>query len=288
MSRGADVVAAGAVITRRGGREVLLVHRPKYDDWSFPKGKQDPGEHVLATATREVREETGLSVQLGRPLPPQFYEVSVDRSKVVNYWVARLDPSTEEPPFIPNSEVDEIRWFSAAAAAQRLSYLDDVEVLDAFRSQPKRTAALAIVRHGTAQRRTAWSAPDAERPLSRVGRAEAEALVPLFEAYGIREVHSSPSVRCVQTVVPYADHIGGSVIEHPEISEEQVDRNQIAALLDGLLATRRSTVLCSHRPVLPSLFESLGVPEEPLAPAEFVVCHHRKGQIVAVERHLCA
>ena len=102
MSRGADVVAAGAVITRRGGREVLLVHRPKYDDWSFPKGKQDPGEHVLATAVREVQEETGLRVQLGRPLPPQYYEVSLGRSKVVNYWVARVDPSADEAPFTPN------------------------------------------------------------------------------------------------------------------------------------------------------------------------------------------
>jgi 8-oxo-dGTP diphosphatase len=286
MSRGADVVAAGAVITRRGGREVLLVHRPKYDDWSFPKGKQDPGEHVLATATREIWEETGLVVQLGRPLPPQFYEVSVDRSKVVNYWVARVHDAGDQPPFVPNSEVDEIRWFPVASAAHQLSYLDDVEVLDAFRSQPKRTAALVIVRHAAAQRRTAWSAPDPERPLSRLGRAEATGLVPLLEAYGVTEVHSSTSVRCAQTVAPYADHVGTKVVEHPELSEELADREQIVALVDGLLASRESSVLCSHRPVLPALFEHLGVPEEPLATSEFVVCHHRKGQILAVERHL--
>ncbi|MGN6723464.1 MAG: NUDIX hydrolase [Marmoricola sp.] len=286
MSRGADVVAAGAVITRRGGRDVLLVHRPKYDDWSFPKGKQDPGEHVLATATREVWEETGLPIQLGRPLPPQFYEVSGDRSKVVNYWVARVHDAAEEHAFVPNSEVDEIRWLPVGSAVHRLSYLDDVEVLDAFRSQPKRTAALVIARHATAQKRSAWTAPDTERPLSRTGRAEAAALVPLLEAYGISEVHSSPSVRCAQTVAPYADLIGTKVVDHPEISEELVDSGQIATLLDGLMASRRSTVLCSHRPVLPRLFEYLGVPEEPLATAEFVVCHHRKGRIVAVERHL--
>lgn len=286
MSRGADVVAAGAVITRRGGRDVLLVHRPKYDDWSFPKGKQDPGEHVLATATREIWEETGLVVQLGRPLPPQFYEVSLDRSKVVNYWVARVHPDTEEQPFIPNSEVDEIRWFPVATAAHRLSYLDDIEVLDAFRSQPKRTAALVIARHAAAQRRTAWSAPDTERPLSRQGRAEATAFVPLLEAYGVSEIHSSPSVRCAQTVAPYADHIGAKVIEHPEISEELADSTLAASLVDRVLGSRESTVLCSHRPVLPGIFEHLGVPEEPLATGEFVVCHHRKGQIVAVERHL--
>jgi 8-oxo-dGTP diphosphatase len=284
MSRGADVVAAGAVITRRGGREVLLVHRPKYDDWSFPKGKQDPGEHVLTTATREIQEETGLIVRLGRPLPPQYYEVAAGRSKVVNYWVARLaEPATT---FVPNSEVDEIRWLTPSAAAQRLSYLDDVEVLDAFRTQPKRTSALVILRHATAQKRTAWSAPDTERPLSRLGRFEAETLVDALAAYGVTEVHSSPSERCTQTVTPYAGEIGVEVINHPEISEEQESIGGVKSLLDGLMASSRSAVVCSHRPVLPEFFAHLGVQEEPLAPAEFVVCHHRKRRIVAVERHL--
>ena len=288
MSRGADVVAAGAIITRRGGREVLLVHRPKYDDWSFPKGKQDPGEHVLATATREVWEETGLKVHLGRPLPPQYYEVSVGRSKVVNYWVARLDPAIEDVPFIPNTEVDEIRWFPVAAAAHRLSYLDDVEIIDAFRSAPKRTNALVIVRHATAQRRSTWNKDDAERPLSRVGRAQARALIPLFDAYGITEVHSSPSARCLQTVTPYAKSIRTGAVLHQGISEEAADLAEVKVLLDSLISSEGSAVLCSHRPVLPEIFEHLGVPEEPLAPAEFVVCHHRKGRIVGVERHLCA
>lgn len=288
MSRGADVVAAGAVITRRGGREVLLVHRPKYDDWSFPKGKQDPGEHVLATATREVWEETGLHIQLGRPLPPQYYEVTAGRSKVVNYWVARLDPAVEQAPFVANSEVDEIRWFSAAAATHRLSYLDDVEVLDAFRSEPKRTRALVIVRHASAQRRSSWNAADTERPLSRPGRAEAEALVPVLAAYGVSQVHSSPSRRCVHTVAPYAREIGVEVLKHPEISEEAEDTAAIAEILNRLVSAPESAVLCSHRPVLPDIFKLLDVPEEPLAPAELVVCHHRKGRIIAVERHLSA
>ncbi|MGN6161861.1 MAG: NUDIX hydrolase [Marmoricola sp.] len=287
MSRGADVVAAGAVITRRGGREVLLVHRPKYDDWSFPKGKQDPGEHVVATATREIAEETGLKVHLGRPLPPQYYEVSAGRSKVVNYWVARLaEPS--EKPFVPNSEVDEIRWLPTSAAAQRLSYLDDVEILDAFRTQPKRTRALVILRHATAQKRAAWKAADSERPLSRQGRAEAEVLTSALAAYGISEIHSSPSARCRQTVAPLAEAIGTGVIDHPEISEEDESIRGVKSLLDGLLASSRSAVVCSHRPVLPEFFAHLGIQEEPLAPAEFVTCHHRKGRIVAIERHLCS
>lgn len=288
MSRGADVVAAGAVITRRGGREVLLVHRPKYDDWSFPKGKQDPGEHVVATARREVLEETGLRVHLGRPLPPQYYEVSLGRSKVVNYWVARVDPAAEDLAFVPNSEVDEIRWFPLPAATQRLSYLDDVELIDAFRSAPRRTHALVIVRHATAQRRSTWHKVDAERPLSRVGRTEAGALHPILAAYGITELYSSPSARCRQTVSPYARSIGAAIENRPEISEEEADAEAMKSFLDRLVSSPRSAALCSHRPVLPLIFDHLGVPEEPLAPAEFVVCHHRKGRIVAVERHLSA
>lgn len=264
------------------------MHRPKYDDWSFPKGKQDPGEHVVATAVREVWEETGLRVHLGRSLPPQYYEVSLGRSKVVNYWVARLASTAEDAPFVRNSEVDEIRWFPLAAATQRLSYLDDVELVEAFRSAPKRTHALAIVRHATAQRRSTWHKVDSDRPLSRVGRAEALALSPVFAAYGITELYSSPSIRCRQTVSPYARAIGAAIEDRPEISEEGADDSAMKLLLDHLVGSATSTALCSHRPVLPRLFDHLGVPEEPLAPAEFVVCHHRKGRIVAVERHLSA
>lgn len=286
MSLGADVVAAGAVIARRGGREVLLVHRPKYDDWSFPKGKQDPGEHVLGTATREVWEETGLHVHLGRPLPPQFYDVSGGRSKVVNYWVARLAPESADATFVPNSEVDELRWFSLGTASQRLSYLDDVEILDAFRSQPKRTSALVIVRHAAARKRSTWSNPDPERPLARDGRAQAAALSAVLGAYGVDRIHTSPSARCTETMQPYAKAAQLDMITESGLSEEESETDRIHTLLDELLVARASAVVCSHRPVLPEIFDHLGIPEEPLAPAEFVVCHHRKGRVIAVERHL--
>lgn len=286
MSPGADVVAAGAVITRKGGREVLLVHRPKYDDWSFPKGKQDPGEAITATAVREIFEETGLHVHLGRPLPPQHYEIRAGKSKVVNYWVARCDRSVDQPPFVPNSEVDELGWFPVADAARRLSYLDDCEVLDTFRSEPKRTAALIIVRHATALKRAQWKRPDPERPLCREGRAQAIALMPVLSAFGVREVHTSPSERCLQTVLPYAQAHQLEVQAHPCISEEDEDTTATAELLDRLLSSRTSAAVCSHRPVLPDIFEHLGVSEEPLARAELVVFHHRGGRIRAAERHL--
>ena len=109
---GPDVVAAGAVVTRKGpaGREVLLVHRPKYDDWSFPKGKQDPGEHVTATAVREVLEETGVEIRLGRPLRPQLYAVSGGRAKTVHYWVGHVVGDDDVSSYQVNDEVDDLGW----------------------------------------------------------------------------------------------------------------------------------------------------------------------------------
>src|SRR3954470_1380615 len=89
-----DVLAAGAVVFRPGKR-VLLVHRPRYDDWSFPKGKLDPGEHVTSAAVREVAEETGLRVRLGPPLPGQRYPAAGGRVKGVSDWGGRGGGSHE-------------------------------------------------------------------------------------------------------------------------------------------------------------------------------------------------
>src|SRR3954454_10948336 len=100
-----DVVAAGAVVVRSAnGGEVLLVHRPKYDDWAWPKGKQDPGEHVTATAVREVLEETGVAVRLGRPLPRQLYLVSGSRAKHVHYWTGWVVGDHDVSGYAANSE----------------------------------------------------------------------------------------------------------------------------------------------------------------------------------------
>src|SRR5512141_1395906 len=99
------IVAAGAVVVRKGP-EVLLVHRPKYDDWSFPKGKLDPGEHITTAAVREVAEETGLDIRLGPALPLQEYDVRNGqlRHKVVHYWAARVVGSDDVSPYRPNGQ----------------------------------------------------------------------------------------------------------------------------------------------------------------------------------------
>ncbi|WP_156384269.1 NUDIX hydrolase [Marmoricola sp. Leaf446] len=285
---GPDVVAAGAVVVRKGpeGREVLLVHRPKYDDWSFPKGKQDPGEHVTTTAVREILEETGVEVRLGRPLLPQLYAVSGGRAKKVHYWVGHVVGDDDVSGYEPNPEVDQVRWVPLATAASLLTYLDDVHLLEQLREQPRATSALVVVRHAKATKRRDWDGPDPRRPLLEVGEEQARELSRLLAAYGVTRVHSSSSTRCTQTLAPYAEEQVLPLEELDELSEELSDPDAAARLLHTLAAAPESSVVCSHRPVLPTLLGVLGVEEEPLAPSELVVCHVRKGELVAVERHL--
>ena len=124
-----DVVrAAGGVVIRSGaaGPEVAVVHRPKYDDWSLPKGKRDPGETDEQTAVREVEEETGLRCALGRELLPTRYVDRRNRPKVVRYWLMRV---LDSRPFSANDEIDEVVWLPIDEAVERLSYRHDADVL---------------------------------------------------------------------------------------------------------------------------------------------------------------
>jgi 8-oxo-dGTP diphosphatase len=286
-ARVVDVVAAGAVVVRKNnGGEVLLVHRPKYDDWAWPKGKQEPGEHVTATAVREVLEETGVEIRLDRPLPPQLYLVSGDKVKTVHYWVGRVVGDSDVSGYPANDEIDQVAWFSFDKARAMLTYSDDIELLDEVEKQSKRTTALAIVRHGRATKRATWTGSDDERPLTTVGRMQARALIEVLSAYGVTRVVSSDSLRCLHTVAPYArDHVLG-IEAVPGINEENSTPVTISTTVSSLLATKENAVLCSHRPVLPEIMTALGISEEPLSPGEMVVVHHRKGRVVSTERYL--
>jgi 8-oxo-dGTP diphosphatase len=280
-----DVRAAGAVVTRKGG-EVLLVHRPKYDDWSFPKGKLDRGEHVVTAAVREVAEETGLDVRLGPALAQQRYRMSNGRWKSVDYWTARVVGSDDVSRYRPNAEIDAVEWVPWKDARERLTYSYDRDTLAEARPLRRRTRTLVVLRHAKARSRSGWRKDDRLRPLVRPGEAQAQRLVPLLAAFDVTVAHTSSSTRCVQTVVPYADVTGWPVKQYDELSEEDATLEGVVDLVDGLLHSDLDSggaVLCTHRPVLPTVLDALQVPDVFLEPGAMLVVHHRKGRVVATE-----
>jgi 8-oxo-dGTP pyrophosphatase MutT (NUDIX family)/phosphohistidine phosphatase SixA len=279
-----DVLAAGAVVYRPG-RQVLLVHRPKYDDWSFPKGKLDPGEHETAAAVREVAEETGLHVRLGAPLTSQRYLAS-GRMKTVSYWVGRVVAQDDVSGYQPNEEIDEVEWAPYDEAMKRLTYAHDRDTLRESKKLRRRTEALVVLRHGSARSRKAWQRDDRERPLLQPGLLQAERLVAVLAAYDVTRVVSSSSLRCLQTVRPYADTTGWCLEEEDGLSEEDATRGSVGTVVDQLLRGDRGAVLCTHRPVLPDVFDALGLADPGLEPGGMLVAHVRRGSIVTTEQHL--
>ena len=281
-----DVRAAGAVVTRKGGRkewEVLLVHRPKYDDWSFPKGKLDPGEHEVTAAVREVAEETGLDVRLGPALAPQRYRMSSGRWKHVDYWTAKVVGSDDVAAYRPNEEIDAVEWVPWDAAMMRLTYPHDRETLAEARPLRRRTHALVVLRHGKARSRGAWRKDDRLRPLLQLGEGQAQRLVPLLAAFDVTSAHTSSSVRCLQTVRPYVDTTGWPAKVYDELSEEHATAEAVVEIVDALLHGNDGAVLCTHRPVLATVVDALGLPDAELETGTMLVVHHRKGRVVATE-----
>ena len=274
--------AAGAVVTRKGG-EVLLVHRPKYDDWSFPKGKLDPGEHTVTAAVREVAEETGLDVRLGPALAPQRYRMANGRWKSVDYWTARVIGDDDVSGYRVNDEIDAVEWVEWSAATRRLTYPHDRDTLAEARPLRRRTHAVVVLRHGKARSRGAWHRDDRLRPLVQLGEAQAQRLVPLLAAFDVTSAHTSSSVRCVQTVTPYVDTTGWPTKLYDELSEEGASVEAVVELVDALLDAGESAVVCTHRPVLPTVLDALQLPDTTLETGSMLVVHHRKGRIVATE-----
>jgi 8-oxo-dGTP pyrophosphatase MutT (NUDIX family)/phosphohistidine phosphatase SixA len=291
--RAREVVSAGAVVLGPAAT-VLLVHRPRYDDWSFPKGKLDRGEHATAAAVREVEEETGVRVRLGVPLASQRYPIRVG-TKLVHYWVGRSVGDGDVGGYEPNTEIDEVAWFPIDKARRRLTYDFDVDTLDEALVHAQKTRTLVILRHSQARSRKTWRGDDEDRPLLATGKHHAERLVPLLSAYDVRRLVTSSSTRCVQTLEPYALATGRKLRYEDKFSEEGASpkavRAALGSLTDGLYerpASAGGLVVCTHRPVLPWVFDALGLDDPGLAAGELTVLHLRKGRTRAVERHQVA
>lgn len=249
------VQAAGAVLWRPdeasdGSHLVAVVHRPRYDDWSLPKGKVDPGESEPITAAREVLEETGYACELGRRLASVSYPLETGVKKV-RYWAAR----TLGGEFEPNSEVDELAWLPVKDAMKRLQYPDDRKVLRRFAKLPADTKTVLVVRHATAGRKSRYKGDDVKRPLDKHGRAQAEALVGQLLAFGATEVYVAPRVRCRETVAPLAEELGVSITDEPSLTEEAyADEKRPARKRVLDIAKGDGTpVICTQGKVIPDL-----------------------------------
>jgi 8-oxo-(d)GTP phosphatase len=237
-----------------------VIHRPRYDDWSLPKGKLDAGEHVLQAAVREVAEETGLTVVAGRRSLTTRYPVP-DGVKCVDYWLMRAVGGS----FTPNREVDELRWLPLDDARDLLSHEHDRDVLaDLDRTEVPPEPAVLLIRHGRAGSRQEWAGPDELRPLDEKGRRQAQRLAEVLPLFAPTAVLSAERVRCRQTVEPLADRLGVPVLPCRELGEEEfaADPEAGIAVVERLLEPRAVpgvTVLCSQGGAIPSLLSALGV-----------------------------
>jgi 8-oxo-(d)GTP phosphatase len=289
-----EIRAAGAVLWRPSARdrEVALIHRPKYDDWSFPKGKLEPGEHRLLAAVREVVEETGAHVILGRPLPTSYYDRG-GRPKRVDYWAGRPADGGQQP-FQANHEVDNLEWLPVPAARGRLSYFRDAAILDDFAAGPLNTVPLTFLRHASAGSRDRWTGDDLHRPLDAEGMAESELLARLLSCFGPARVISSAAERCVATVRPYAAATGAKVEIEPAftVGPAEAEPAEAAARVADIVHAGQPAVICAHRenlpPMLAAACAALGgqAPGDgALGKAGFWVLHTADGRLAAAEQH---
>jgi 8-oxo-(d)GTP phosphatase len=251
------VRAAGGVVWRaeKGKVVVALVHRPRYDDWSLPKGKLLDGEPVLAGAVREVGEELGSRVTVSRRVGEVTYEVP-DGLKSVTYWVMRH----EDGLFAANPEVDAVEWVRPKAARERLTYDIDRRVVADFAAVPIPDAMILLVRHAKAGKRSEWHGNDQDRPLEPAGQAQVARLTELLMLFAPDRIISAEPKRCIETVQPLAQRLGITPRIDPVFGDHAFASSP-SATEDALLALAKPgkvTVICSQGVTIPSLIDRLG------------------------------
>lgn len=278
--------AAGAVPLRGKGaeREVLLAHRPAYDDWVLPKGKVEPGELLPKTAVREVAEEVAALIRLGAPLTPIRYPIP-NKTKMVSWWVGVTMTCA---PRRPDSEVDASKWYTPEDALNVLTYADERAVLTEALTLPD-TTPLVMVRHAKAATRASWKSEDRLRPLEPRGKAQLPYVAQILTAYAATRLLTSPATRCVQTLTPYANDEGLQIATDAVLSEGSARgrlQDYVASLAREVGESGVPTAICTHSPVISDIVTALDVEDRTLPTAACVIAHiDARGKVVRAEWH---
>ena len=202
----ATIQAAGAVVWRnnKDKTEVAIIHRPKYDDWSFPKGKVEINESLIACAHREVLEETNIQTEFGPYLGDVEY-LTQDGKKQVSFWAAK---AIDQKAFTSNSEVDELKWVEVKKVKELLTLETDKKILAQFVKLDFDTKPFILLRHAKAITRDEWQGDDDDRPLDALGQNQANRLLGIYQVYNLEQIHTSDAVRCYDTVNPMVKGLG--------------------------------------------------------------------------------
>jgi len=283
--------AAGAVLWRENSDlfvEIALVHRSRYDDWTLPKGKIEDGESAIECALREVREETGISARFTRQLQTVEYE-DAGQKKRVKFWAAHC--ALDKSEFVPNDEVDQLKWLSAAQAIELATYPSDKEVIQEFIDGDQHTDTLIILRHAKALERGDWDGDDSLRTLSELGVEQAESLIEHLRAFSIDEIYTSNYTRCVQTITPLANERKLSFTQVPNLNEEnfEYDPERSISFANALKQDEKNILICSHNPVIPTMLRGIlntklkNKELIKLEPGDAWVVHRVRGEIVGID-----
>lgn len=283
--------AAGAVLWRRLSDELIqvaLIHRPRYDDWSFPKGKAEDGELEISCAYREVLEETGYDSIFGPQLGKVSYQVE-ETDKEVTYWAA--EALGNPVPVMDFEEVDQLIWVTVADAYLKLSLESDKQILANFEKFGPDSHPLILLRHAKAISREEWSSDDGDRPLAHTGQLQAKRFLANFLPYSIKEIITSDAVRCYESVEHISRALELNPIFSPQLSEYQFhkDKKSWHSTIDEILENDFSTLVCSHNPVIPAIVKKLigkknvKVLDHDLLPGEAWVIHHLDDEVTAID-----
>ena len=284
------IQAAGAVLWRKSDKlklEIAIIHRPRYDDWSLPKGKVESGESHISAGYREIQEETGYESTFGPEIGTVVYKLE-GAPKEVRYWAAAATVKTGTPN---PQEVDEVLWLEPIQAKEKLSNKDDRAIVDFFLEFGADTFPIILLRHAKALKRTDWDGDDGDRPLEHRGQLQAKRLLPIYLPYGISEVHTSDALRCIETIDLMARLIEKTPIFSADLSEYGNAKDKEAPLdyVQDLVDRGIPAIVCSHNPIIPKLVKKLvgkkyfKSMDRELEPAQAIVLHCRAGEVIACD-----